>query len=251
MSEIDNYFTSDSNCQAIFNLDKFCSMLPKSKKNKLYQASIRVRSDSRSPLRQKIPVFKRSTSSNSRSTKPPQICSNKNDTHTHQSLNRIVNMNQNGEHSQNDYLFNNAYHSQKLSRHVSLTDLTQSSKSQKGKRGDYQNSGFVYFSDLSLYNSMIFYASTENKLNGILFSPRNFDFNSSLFTRMFFNFSDCCNKIRNFFDKSEFFQVSKSTKNYKLILKIDRFYHELFVNSSNFTFCILELENYWDKFKSL
>jgi hypothetical protein len=56
---------------------------------------------------------------------------------------------------------------------------------------------FKYFSDLTLCNSIIYYATSEGNSNGILFTPRQYDLDSDLFARVFFTFIQSSFKLKN------------------------------------------------------
>lgn len=87
------------------------------------------------------------------------------------------------------------YFSRKVTRYDSLGDLTEFSK-----KFINLEVGFKYFADLSINDSIIFYASTEANTNGIIFSQRTYDLNSNLFTRVFYHFVKSCFKIKRLFD---------------------------------------------------
>ena len=57
-----------------------------------------------------------------------------------------------------------------------------------------------FFNDVSLNDSVIFYATTEMSTNSILFTPKQYYLDSNLFTRVFYNFSQTCFKIKKLLD---------------------------------------------------
>ena len=66
----------------------------------------------------------------------------------------------------------------------------------------FLNIAIRYFSDVSLNDSIIYYASETNSTNGIIFSPRKYDYGSNLFIKVFSNYIQSCFKIKNLFDIS-------------------------------------------------
>lgn len=207
MSEINKYFTFGSS-QIIFNINKFVTVPRKKPKSK----SIRARSNSKSPIRLKVEKSSfRSRSSDARK--------NSDNCHGTSSPSRgLVQETQNLELNQLDRDLNtvdvdsnndNVYHAKKLSRHSSISDLNRALSI-----GHFTNmsSENPYFSDLSLNNSIIYHASSQSGTNGILFTPKNFDLNTSLFNRMFYNYVQACLKIRNLFENFKFIDSGLNKK---------------------------------------
>ena len=220
MNEIDRFFTFDSQRQIVLNLNKFVTQ-SKPKQKVKGSVSMRARSNSRSPMRITMSVNsnggikKRSNSNDTR-----KVYANKTgDQHqscfagaTSQENASTLNLNTEyaeycdpGKASLNEA--NKAYHSRKPYRHLSLSDLT-SGKTITHQVLRIESTTNRYFHDISLNESIIYYASTENKLNGILFAPRKFDLNSGLFGRMFYNYVKSCFKIKHLFESFKLIQVS-------------------------------------------
>ena len=59
-----------------------------------------------------------------------------------------------------------------------------------------------YFTDIALHESIIYYAHSDCMRNGILFPAKQYDFNSNLFVRVFYNFVQSCFKINALFESS-------------------------------------------------
>lgn len=97
------------------------------------------------------------------------------------------------------------YQSKKEMRHNHLNKkLSQSRQSmQSNVRG-----GLIakFFYDSSLQSSIIYYATSENNLNGVIFCLKQFGLNSHIFSRIYFHFIQSCLKIQLLF-KSNFLQV--------------------------------------------
>jgi hypothetical protein len=208
MAEINRIFTFDTNRQILFNLNKFvtdkkrmsCALLTSSSSNKAtgYKSN-RVKSNSRSPIR--IQLDKRSLSSASSQQRLRESSVEKS---TGIQSNRYYNFPANPNRNQNengdedlerlDTDLNSAYHCQKEIRHHK--SKFQNFEANKTR----QPTNIKYFNDLTLQNSIIYYATSENALNGILFSPKQYDLNSQLFIRVFYNFTNSSFKIKTLMD---------------------------------------------------
>ena len=96
------------------------------------------------------------------------------------------------------------YQSRKEMRHNHLNKKFSQSMPQNGKGS--LNAKFFY--DSTLQSSVIYYATSENNLNGIIFCLKQFGINSHLFSRIYFHFIQSCLKIQLLF-KSNFLQVNQ------------------------------------------
>ncbi|CAF0843916.1 unnamed protein product [Brachionus calyciflorus] len=186
MLEVNQHFSSMTS-KIIFNFEKF--VIPSKKRAKLI---LKKRSNTRSPIRSKDQI-KRVGRSLSRNVSPSPSQGFK------QSTENLA-KDSSDEASIDEFDQNNEkiYQTRSLSRQNSITDLGRVSM----KSGNFikmENDNKV-FNDLSLTNSILYYAGTETKTNGILFIPKNFDLNSSLFTRFFSNYVKACFKIKNLFE---------------------------------------------------
>jgi hypothetical protein len=105
----------------------------------------------------------------------------------------------------------NVYHCQKEQRHNSRI-ATSSRVSLIGNKERMllpksKETGFKYFSDLALQSSLIYYGTSEFQTNGVIFTPKQYDLNSNLFIRVFYNFTKAAFKIKKMLDHVEKFQV--------------------------------------------
>ena len=212
MAEINRIFTFDPNRQILFNFNKFvtdkkrssCVVVSSSNKATSVKSN-RVKSNSRSPIR--VQLDKRSLSSvasqqrsrDASTEKSIGVQSNKYFNFSSKlSTNQNDDMNdQNGEEDNLEKLdagSNTAYHFQKEIRHH------KSNFHNFATNKTHQSTNIKYFNDLALQSSIIYYATSENDLNGILFSPKQYDLNSQLFIRVFYNFTNSCFKIKTLMD---------------------------------------------------
>jgi len=199
MDEINRNFEFGSK-QIIFNLNKFLNDYQRKDRKKhfpinlstnLTNTSTRPNSTSKSPMR-----FK--SAQPSRSKERPRSASNQIRHRSPSPLNSNEKMTsiRNGERIslvENDLYPNDDYHYQKEQRHMNLF------KSNKHDSVSVEVSN-KYFTDCSLNESLIFYASSHCNLNGVLFIPRNFNTNSKLFQKFYFNFVKCSLRIRDLLD---------------------------------------------------
>ena len=94
------------------------------------------------------------------------------------------------------------YHFHKEQRHMSpsasLATLGQRTDSDCQLRDEKK-----FFNDISLQESIIYYAQSDSSQEGIFFPPpKQVDFNSNLFVRVFSHFVQSCFKIRNLFEST-------------------------------------------------
>lgn len=230
MDEINRIFTFDPNRQILFNLNRFvtdkkrssCVLIPSSNKTSSVKSN-RVKSNSRSPIRVKLDKRSLSSASSQQRTKEAGIEKTK-DVHSDRyfnftskpSMQDEVTKDHNGDEEALEKLqadSNTAYHCQKEIRHH------KSKFSNFSMNKTHQSTNIKYFNDLVLQSSIIYYATSENDLNGILFSPKQYDLNSQLFIRVFYNFTKSCFKIKSLMDhvmnlnpKSSGFMIQKTTE---------------------------------------
>lgn len=179
INEIDTHLSAQS--PILFNLDKLLTQ-PKGtlKKNSKQR-------DSRSPVRLKIKP-KRDNSQPKSSIEPSSSAA---------SRQNLTNLDESDR--------NNLYHSKKLTRNLSLSELslysTCSSKSTRHHQlFKIATNHDELFTDVLLNDYAIYYASSENQSNGIIFAPHSFNLNSPVFNRFFLKYVDSCFKIRRLFE---------------------------------------------------
>lgn len=197
MLEINRSFTFGPR-QILFNLNQFTNLF----KNKPKKSLINSKSNSRSPIRiQGEKENRRSVSAESR-----KAIANASDrvgrSPSSSRRSPTIETNQMIENEENDNR-ENIYYSKKITRYNSLSDLTKFSN----KFANLESTN-TFFNDLSLNQSLIYYASSEGNVNGILFSQKNYDLNSNLFTRIFYLYVHSCFKIKSLFDNIQRFHVS-------------------------------------------
>ena len=236
MTEINRLFTSESNGQ--INLNKFVTdkkrqhlsfCLPASSSNSANKAGSinyktrRVHSKSRSPIRILIDKRSRASSANQRHKRDGSSAagsssenrgrttsgSKQDDTEAVSLFNDQHDL-ANENACENEIDTNTAYHFQKEIRHHKSDCNTFLDINTKLR----QTTGLKYFNDLALQNSIIYYATSENSLNGIIFSPSYlYDLKSQLFLRVFYNFTNACFRIKTLMDQVTSFHHSSKSQN--------------------------------------
>lgn len=184
MSEINRYYNFNcGNKQIVFNINKFLKVKqPKEKQQQIIRQ--REHSNSRSPTR--LATILRSKSSDKSLMK---MNKDENKFVKQASINLVDNIKISDLEINNEFV----YQSNKEYRHKSPINPNRSSFTDK----EY----IRYFNDVSLNDSIIYYASNTNNTNGIIFSPKKYDYNSNLFLSVFSNYMQSCFKIKNLFDK--------------------------------------------------
>lgn len=93
------------------------------------------------------------------------------------------------------------YHFHKEQRHMSPSASLGHQRDCDGQHHNRDEKRF--FNDISLQESIIYYAQSDTSQEGIFFPPpKQFDFNSNLFVRVFSHFVQSCFKIKNLFEKT-------------------------------------------------
>ena len=218
MMEINRYFTFGPR-QIIFDLNKFIGEQTKKVPIKNQIFPMRPNSKDKSPMRI-APDKRNSSSTNTKrdsSLSQQQAVRNVSSSPNRNKL--IVQGNEPSAHSEAQDELNqdelgtneNVYHCQKEQRHNSRI-TTSSRVSLLGNKERMllpksKETGFKYFSDLALQSSLIYYATSEFQTNGVIFTPKQYDLNSNLFIRVFYNFTKAAFKIKKMLDHVERFQV--------------------------------------------
>ena len=178
MMEVNQAFSSKTS-KIFFNMDKFVVS-----KKKRQQIREKKRSLSQSPLRIKH-ERSRSLSQTKKQVDSAQPIS-------------VANSNDENSCDEIEFINEKIYQTKSLSRHNSISDIGRMSF-KDGNLLKIEDESKV-FNDLSLINSILYYASSDNGMNGVLFTPRHFDINSSLFQRFFYKYIECCLKIKSLFE---------------------------------------------------
>lgn len=176
-----NQTLSSKTSKIFFNIDKFVvskkkRQLLKEKKRTLSQSPLRIkneRSRSLSQTKNQVDFAQRTGIS-------------------------VTNSNDENSCDEIESINEKIYQTKSLSRHNSISDIGRMSF-KGGNLVNIEDESKV-FNDLSLINSVIYYASSDNGMNGVLFTPRHFDINSSLFQRFFYKYIECCLKIKSLFE---------------------------------------------------
>jgi hypothetical protein len=195
--------------QIIHNINKYF----KDYKKLDYQQERMIKSQrqkSKSPFRlpltqqktkdMKIEKSKKSESIVSQRVASPSPTRSKTLIHNKESLNSSDDENnnyKNDDHLLEDEILHNdnMYHSNKNDKHK--ISMFRGEDAIKIKNPDTM---VRFFTDVSLNDSVIFYASSEMSTNSILFTPKQYYLDSNLFTRVFYNFSQTCFKIKKLLD---------------------------------------------------
>jgi len=173
MQEIENCFKLVPK-QSMTDLNQFVTLKKKSQ-------PIKSRSKSRSPVRLASLLAGRSKSQAKKS--PERVVSSGPDSSQY-----VVD-------GRNSNPSNNIYHYHKEQRHMSPLSVGTHGLKAKTETSLEQN---CFFSDISLHQSLIYYAQSDSSEDGILFpTARRLD---SLFVRIFTNFVQSCFKIKNLFE---------------------------------------------------
>jgi hypothetical protein len=190
--------------------DKYLTHFTKKYLNKTKNGiSILARSNSRSPIRMKNSQHNRS-------------CSNEK-SNCQKKLNRNFNLEENATtwSVNDDYpsmteinknVETDAYHSKKLNRHISMIELSNEKSISNSSHNichkiELNNQ---LFHDISLNDSIMYCTSSDNKSNGILFTPQQLDLSSGLFSKIFYQYVETCFKIQGLFENA-----NKSKFNWK------------------------------------
>lgn len=161
--------------QTIFNINQFVTVRKKGATQKP-----RSNSKSRSPLRIRNML---------------KMNEKKDDTNSHYFSNEVKTV------SSSDTI----YHYHKEQRHMSPSSNLHGNLSSSIRPSDRSSQlTNKYFNDVSLQDSIIYYAQSDSTEDGIIFPPaRQYDYNSNLFIRVFSNFVQSCFKIKNLFENSK------------------------------------------------
>ncbi|RNA03712.1 inturned isoform X1 [Brachionus plicatilis] len=175
-----NQTLSSRTSKIFFNLDKYVV----SKKKRLKMSEKR-RSLSQSPIR-----LKDGRSRSLSQTKNQADC-------THRPVVSVSN-DENESSDEIESINEKIYQTKSLSRHNSISDIGRMSFRGHNLLSIQEENKI--FNDLYLINAVLYYASSDNGMNGVLFTPRHFDINSSLFQRFFYNYIQCGFKIKSLFE---------------------------------------------------
>jgi hypothetical protein len=206
MDEINRNFEFGSK-QIIFNLNKFLTDYKRKDRKKQLATNLgtnyanlstRATSRSKSPMRfksnqtSKSKERVRSASNQISHRSPSPLNSNaKSAKKIDDGLSKLDGEQESSD--ENELHANEDYHYQKEQRHMNLFKANK----QNFVGVEVSNK---YFTDCSLNESLIFYASSHSNLNGVLFIPRSFNVNSKLFQKFYFNLVKCSFQIRDLLD---------------------------------------------------
>ena len=210
MAEIKQYFMRRDNAPAV-DLNRF--VMSKKKSAELIKA--RINSKSKSPVRVRINQSSKQSRARSaskqaqatgqcaRASPSPSARVQDRDQirQSRTSLNQSLSENELGQYGddsddQCNEENNELYHFQKEQRHNHLNKAFMANWS------SMPNNDLKFFRDAKLQDSIIYYSSSANNLQGNMYSIRDYNFKSNLYSRIYYHFIQSCLKMQPLFENS-------------------------------------------------